>query len=770
MAATRRGHGNGNDESRARNTGAQRETLQLPSVQMNASEEDENANPQKRRRVSKACERCRQAKLKCNGAMPQCETCLEAKKPCTYGTTMRRRGLRTGYVRALECLWGLVFQSIKGSEKTVENLIAKNASKTFWVRDDLRDGSKADESPLETWKLSNIPQVIDALLDDDDQTTGLSHLSTQTQDAAITWSLLDPTSSSSQRSQHHNSKQAVCQRCRGEVPEQNWEPSGSAAAGRDQIRVKAHSTSNQTAQAESSELPPNPQKLLDQYFNLTHSWFPIVERHTVYRSLFAYRRKQALNNVEDANSGENAVLWAIFAFATMMYDGDDRGHSPTRKPTIPPDELYLIARNSIPLEKEDKYSVGHVQALLILGLFHYASCQWNIAQTVIGQAILLSSHIGLDQRDKCQTDCHRRIWLGCFVLDTLTSANSRKNPRTRSHHVHAFLPIDEAYNEEWEPWHLQEALLPGVGAEMAEVAAPTHALSVFNKLLEILCIANDWMCSATADPGDGCRQAFKSWDEGLPEHIRTLYGVDTSTTASMSPPLNILNLQMVHAFLSMKFTSSASQRLPMGVGRGQEWQRLISAMEEVFRRFDQRAIPPSFNLLRNVLPQSLAKNGTTSELIIELKNGIYNLESIQQSQSQSHNQILLENEHLGIARITQHASETWPLANSHLPNDFDISQPLKDHNLDEMNTVTMTYNLDPRIEQNFDSFMDISGSWSNMTPDILMEAQHGPPEHPSSQQGQSTIMAGDSGRITSHEAFPADAELGRFNDWDDLEM
>ncbi|KAL4799308.1 hypothetical protein BDV19DRAFT_355572 [Aspergillus venezuelensis] len=63
----------------------------------------------KRKRVSKACDRCHHAKIKCNGALPRCGTCVKANKACSYAAGMKRRGLRTGYVRALEGLWGLIF-------------------------------------------------------------------------------------------------------------------------------------------------------------------------------------------------------------------------------------------------------------------------------------------------------------------------------------------------------------------------------------------------------------------------------------------------------------------------------------------------------------------------------------------------------------------------------------------------------------------------------------------------------------------------------------
>ena len=83
---------------------------------------------------------------------------------------IRRRGLTTGYVRALECLWGLVFQSIRGSEETVTTLLENTSRKAFWLRDDRHDASNRDEPPFEMWRLSRAPQLIDAILSSNDDT------------------------------------------------------------------------------------------------------------------------------------------------------------------------------------------------------------------------------------------------------------------------------------------------------------------------------------------------------------------------------------------------------------------------------------------------------------------------------------------------------------------------------------------------------------------------------------------------------------------------
>lgn len=587
---------------------------------MPPSDTDDRAHRQKRRRVSKACDRCRHGKLKCNGALPQCSTCVKADKQCSYGASMRRRGLRTGYVRALECLGGLILQSIEGSEDTIEKLIAATSRKSFWVRDDIRDCVKEGETPWETWKSSRIPQAIDALLsmndnmEDDAPAATMAQLSTQLEDINRTWSPLEIPSGL--WSPPPSTAQTVCQRCSGETQQQTRDINEDPPQNQPAPEAPAPMSSIPTLQSTLPPLPPNPMQLLNRYFSFTHSWLPIVERHSVYRSLFMYHKPPVVGGAAEVDTGDTAVLWAIFAYMNAILDHHSNDNDPSSRTSVL-DGGYMIARNSIPLEKEDSYSIGHVQALLLLGLVHYSSYEWEIARVVTGQAILVASRIGLDQTERCRTDHHRRVWLSCFALDTLISAHTGKLPWIRTNQIKTVLSIEEAANEEWEPWHLQDALLPGVGAEMAEFVAPTHTLSVFVKLLELLCIANDWIFCSSQGQIDRCKEILTAWRDGLPEHIKSLGG-DMSSMNSSPPPPNMLNLYSIFTYLHIRLFHPASAGFPVNCSP-QNWQVLIEAMECFSSRFDQRAIPPTVNLIRTLSSRPVAGDNIMGDHVSELK-------------------------------------------------------------------------------------------------------------------------------------------------------
>src|SRR5947208_1203767 len=81
----------------------------------------------RRKRVSRACDRCRSKKDKCDGLRPSCSTCLASGQTCSYDPTAKKRGLPEGYVRGLEKLWALSLCNIDGLEDTMLSLMDANS-------------------------------------------------------------------------------------------------------------------------------------------------------------------------------------------------------------------------------------------------------------------------------------------------------------------------------------------------------------------------------------------------------------------------------------------------------------------------------------------------------------------------------------------------------------------------------------------------------------------------------------------------------------------
>lgn len=80
----------------------------------------------------------------------------------------------------------------------------------------------------------------------------------------------------------------------------------------------------------------------------------------------------------------------------------------------------------------------------------------------------------------------------------------------------------------------------------------------------------------------------------------------------------------------------------------------------------------------------------------------------------------------------------------------------------------MLYNLSPRIEANFTSFMDIPEPWPSIPTELLMNLQN-VLDCSGSQEEQLISVAAPSVDMPSRAVIPEEAALGNFSDWDDAE-
>ncbi|CAD0099879.1 unnamed protein product [Aureobasidium mustum] len=124
--------------------------------------------PRKRQRVTQACHRCRRKKYKCDSERPTCSTCRTSNSECTYGTVAKRRGLQSGYVRAVEILWGLVFKKVAGSQVAINDLLVDLSTIINSGSNDVSnngDVSYRADDLLECWRNSGVPSAIELMLD-----------------------------------------------------------------------------------------------------------------------------------------------------------------------------------------------------------------------------------------------------------------------------------------------------------------------------------------------------------------------------------------------------------------------------------------------------------------------------------------------------------------------------------------------------------------------------------------------------------------------------
>ncbi|CAK7232321.1 hypothetical protein SCUCBS95973_008220 [Sporothrix curviconia] len=93
-----------------------------------ASSSVAGAAPAKRQRVSRACDQCRAMREKCDGAQPQCSSCVTQRRACSYKTSPKKRGVQTGYIRTLELTLSSLLDEVPGCAEAVDTLFGGEAA------------------------------------------------------------------------------------------------------------------------------------------------------------------------------------------------------------------------------------------------------------------------------------------------------------------------------------------------------------------------------------------------------------------------------------------------------------------------------------------------------------------------------------------------------------------------------------------------------------------------------------------------------------------
>jgi hypothetical protein len=93
---------------------------------MSDADSEDGKRASKKRKASRACDRCNVQHQPCDNATPKCSVCERAGTECTYNRPIRKRGPRTGYTAQFgERLWGLMLQASPEIEDTVLQILAR---------------------------------------------------------------------------------------------------------------------------------------------------------------------------------------------------------------------------------------------------------------------------------------------------------------------------------------------------------------------------------------------------------------------------------------------------------------------------------------------------------------------------------------------------------------------------------------------------------------------------------------------------------------------
>ncbi|KAE8377529.1 fungal-specific transcription factor domain-containing protein [Aspergillus bertholletiae] len=485
---------------------------------------DEGPDPRapRRKRVSRACDRCRSKKDKCDGLRPACSACQASGQTCSYDPHAKKRGLPEGYVRGLEKLWALSICNIEGFEDTMLSLLGTTAESTG-RRDRLMrlwadDGTS--ETLHESWKTSRLYGALEKMLSSSDTLTlqSSSKRPREEQEAlGNEWGFRIDRSP--------NSLTSVGPR----VVE------SSASSPRAKRTRLALPTVCQPAPVTTTngcpdlQLPPQTSQLLDMYFAVTHSWFPIVAKHNILRASYLYATAPVSITQAAPGSGDHAALWALISYTTSQSRTNQQNGS--SKLLAKTEEYYAVARRLIPSEVEH-YELGHVQALLLLVLVNIGLEKWTAAWLLTGQAVRMAISMGLgkttDVRRSDELRQGKAVFLGCFVIDSLISFRLSRRPCMQPRDLTTVGLLEEDGLEEWNSW---ADVLPATGAtgqaKNPPRRGPLLALSCFNRLVELASVLNkiaqDTIVRHNAHAfSQQLVLELKQWDDRLPLGCRLI--------------------------------------------------------------------------------------------------------------------------------------------------------------------------------------------------------------------------------------------------------
>ncbi|OOF92911.1 hypothetical protein ASPCADRAFT_210146 [Aspergillus carbonarius ITEM 5010] len=380
-------------------------------------------------------------------------------------------------------------------------------------------------------------------------------------------------------------------------------------------RLPSHTASATNA----LQLPPQTSQLLDVYFAVTHSWFPIVAKHNILRASYLYASAPLSVTRMAPGSGDHAALWALLSYTISQsrvnpQDGALEVLSKTR-------EYYSVARTLIPSETE-RYELGHVQALLLLTLVNIGLEDWTAAWLLSGQAVRMAISMDLgaftDVRRSDELRQGKAVFLGCFVVDSLLSFRLSRRPCMHPRDLTLVGLLEEDGLEEWNSW---ADVLPPTGAGQGKSPprrGPLLALSCFNRLVELAGVLNKIARDSTAGPNaplfaEQLVLELKQWDDRLPLGCRLIgpESIYPERHSALLPHQSYLGLTYVATLLWL-YLRIAPQELglhrsqrPAIEGAKKLLYRALPMVSQHLDNFQVCGLPPLFELsLRTIAEQA----------------------------------------------------------------------------------------------------------------------------------------------------------------------
>jgi hypothetical protein len=390
----------------------------------------------KRRKITQACEQCRQRRVRCDGVKPACGQCAKYGgngTTCGYSSKLQRDQSHDDYVASLLAhIHDLESGSIKPVLQVAHDQTRPKDDGKYYVGDNTTSNPLASvgairsgDVPTHT-KGSNVDAMGSTVEDD-----GMSPRSPADYYGA--------SSSISFLSDVHT---VLGHRDLAPMHDKTSQPLGAMAV-------------SNVGMASQFVLPPRAttDKLLDIYWRKVHHLYPFVHKPTfmaAYEQLWQRTDARAIDNLPDNDLlgsktyGPESVIFhcalnIMIALSCHFLEPPSEEHSKLST------NFGQRARGLCHLDLFSEGSMAFIQTLLLIAQYLQSTQLPSRCWTCIGTACRLAQGIGLHvetsatlgQLDITQIDMRRRVWHGCVMLDAILSMTLGRPYMIHKHRIPA---------------------------------------------------------------------------------------------------------------------------------------------------------------------------------------------------------------------------------------------------------------------------------------------------------------------------------------------
>jgi hypothetical protein len=410
-------------------------------------------------------------------------------------------------VRGIETLLGLIFKSINGSEEWIcgilEGVIQQSS---FCPASGLHDTNISVDLLLETWHKSSVSKKMGSLLSTESEFEEEGADSSQIFDTKVVEGLTLMVSTKNGTGAPMTPMDTIA--AQPDLPTFDYSPLPipNDSSPRPSGGAPSHTTVSRlpdpTSQPLDSipsaipDLPKNWSYLLDLYFETTHCWLPISQKHELLRAAYTLSNEPTATSASSLSTGEMAFLQAVLAYASHQsttLSNTPNGKSDVTNSLGSPQNLLETSLFANPTA----FDLGHVRALLVICLFEMDQKHWSLAWTTVGRAIYTAISLGLFAQgttiDPSSRDGLKRTMMGCTILETMVAARLDTLPYLTSSNFLLQNGLLADGNEEWEPCNLKIIIEPGSEQDQQNTNShvPGHVISTFNRSLQLILSLND---------------------------------------------------------------------------------------------------------------------------------------------------------------------------------------------------------------------------------------------------------------------------------------